>query len=82
MLAEEARARRDSLLTLQHRVEEVVVPTVVVDPMLPSAPVAPRELLNMALAGFLAGFVGVGAALFIEFGSAGQAKTRHRGWGA
>lgn len=74
MLVEEARARRDSLLALQRRVKDVVVPTVVADPVLPSAPVAPRKLLNMALAGFVAVCVGVGMALLMEFWSQDQGK--------
>src|SRR5690606_39155746 len=73
-MVDQARAKRDSLLALQRQAADLIVPAIVADPVLPEAPVAPRKLLNMALAGFVAAFVGVGAALFIEFWSAGQAK--------
>jgi|GEM_PF-3571275 len=73
-MVDQARAKRDSLLALQRQAADLVVPAIVADPVLPEAPVAPRKLLNMALAGFVAGFVGVGAALFIEFWSAGEPK--------
>src|SRR5690606_21882031 len=71
-MVDQARAKRDSLLALQRQAADLIVPAIVADPVLPEAPVAPRKLLNMALAGFVAAFVGVGAALFIEFWSAGQ----------
>ncbi|OUM88701.1 MAG: hypothetical protein BAA01_00010 [Bacillus thermozeamaize] len=73
-MVDQARAKRDSLLALQRQAADLIVPAIVADPVLPEAPVAPRKLLNMALAGFVGAFVGVWAALFIEFWSAGQAK--------
>lgn len=69
---DQARAERDSLLALQQRATDATVPAVVSDPILPSGPVAPRKLLNMALAGFLAAFVGVFGALVIDFWTAGK----------
>lgn len=70
-MVDEARAQRDTLLALQ-RAADAAVPAVVSDPALPSAPVAPRKLLNMALAGFLAAFVGIFGALIMEFWTTGK----------
>jgi len=68
------RARRDSLLALQRQVAGIVVPAVVPDPVLPSAPVAPRKWVNMAVAGFRAAFTRVGVALGFELRQSGQDK--------
>ena len=72
-MVDEARAQRDTLLALQ-RAADAAVPAVVSDPALPSAPVAPRKLLNMALAGFLAAFVGVFGALVMDFWATGKGE--------
>lgn len=73
---DEASARRGSLLALQRQVADFVGPSVVADPALPESPVAPRKLLNMALAGFWAASVGVSVALLVESWSADQVKRR------
>ena len=72
-MVDEARAQRDTLLALK-RAADAAVPAVVSDPALPSAPVAPRKLLNMALAGFLAAFVGVFGALVMDFWATGKGE--------
>lgn len=72
-MVDEARAQRDNLLALK-RAADAAVPAVVSDPALPSAPVAPRKLLNMALAGFLAAFVGVFGALVMDFWATGKGE--------
>lgn len=53
-------------LTRAASAEVGALPVVVSEPTLPQAPVAPRKMLNIALAAFLAMFVGVGAAFFME----------------
>lgn len=47
--------------------EQLAAIAVIAEPMQPSSPVAPRKMLNIALAAFLGAFVGVGAAFFQQF---------------
>lgn len=63
----EARARVTQLENIWRQLAQLTHVRVVVDPVLPETPAAPRTTLNMALAGFLALFVGVGFSLFHEF---------------
>lgn len=62
-----ARTALFQLESTERRLPQLTAVPVVADPILPESPVAPRKMLNMALAGFLAAFVGVGLALFQEF---------------
>lgn len=41
--------------------------TIIAEPIIPTAPVSPRKMLNIALAAVLGGFIGVGSALFMHF---------------
>ncbi|MBO8140895.1 MAG: hypothetical protein H0Z37_01770 [Firmicutes bacterium] len=80
-LADEARRERDRLLDLKRRIQQVATAPVSDDPPLPESPVSPRKMLNMAVAGVLAVFVGVGVALFQEFWAAtdpAQSSSRER----
>lgn len=73
---EEARARRDAILALQRLAQDTTVPPIISDPSLPDAPVGPQTLLNVVLAGVLAGFVGTGGALVAELWSGGPSERR------
>lgn len=57
---------------------EALRPVVVSEPTFPTSPVAPRKLLNIALAAFLAAFVGVGIAFLMEIWHSGNRRVeRH-----
>ena len=49
------------------QLEHLTQVRIVMDPVMPESPVAPRKMLNMALAAFLGLFAGVGFSLFHEF---------------
>lgn len=51
-------------------------PIVVSASMIPVSPVGPRKVLNIALAAFLAAFVGVGIAFLMEIWDSGDRTTR------
>lgn len=62
-----ARLALGELESIERRLGQLTQVRVVVDPTLPETPVAPRKMLNMAVAGFLAAFISVVGALFHEF---------------
>ena len=62
-----ARSDLDRLLGIEQRLPELSQLDVVSNPVLPDTPVAPREVLNVALAGGLAALLGVFIAFFLEW---------------
>ena len=78
---EPTRAKLDLLLAAERRLPELSRPGNVSEAVLPQAPVAPRKVLNMTLACFAAGVLGVSAALFLELyrtPSTAEAPERQR----
>lgn len=63
----DARQQRQELQIAHENVRQSTFVTVISAPILPAGPVAPRKMLNIALAAFLGAFVGVGVAFFQHF---------------
>lgn len=63
----DARSNWQTLATSHDNVGQATALTVVAAPIVPAGPVAPRKMLNIALAAFLGAFVGIGVALFQHF---------------
>ena len=61
------RSELDRLLGIEQRLPELSQPAVVSNPVLPDAPVAPRKIFNVVLAGGLATLLGVFIAFFLEW---------------
>lgn len=66
-LHQEMLRKYQELIIVYGGMEQLGALTVIAAPMAPSAPVAPRKMLNVALAAVLGGFVGVGIAFFQHF---------------
>lgn len=62
-----ASGRVAELEARAQQLEHLTQVRIVMDPVMPESPVAPRKMLNMALAAFLGLFAGVGFSLFHEF---------------
>lgn len=62
-----ASGRVAELEARAQQLEHLTQVRIVMDPFMPESPVAPRKMLNMALAAFLGLFAGVGFSLFHEF---------------
>lgn len=63
----DAHRNRQTWSVTNANLEEATALTVVAAPIVPAGPVAPRKMLNIALAAFLGAFVGIGVALFQHF---------------